>query len=204
LLLEAEIAFERELSVVTARGRDGRTLAFPPSWNVHDDGILAESVAPPPVDPLIGFSAMETGASIARTLDLAGVMTAELFSLPGGGLMVNELAPRVHNSGHWTIEGASTSQFEQHLRAILGLPLGSVAAHGVTATVNLLGTGGDREARLGGLETALADPGVHVHVYGKRRVFERRKMGHVTVVGQDADEALGRARRARAALHWED
>jgi 5-(carboxyamino)imidazole ribonucleotide synthase len=190
--------------VVTARGRDGRTVAFPPSWNVHDAGILAESVAPAPVDPLIGFSAMETGASIARALDVSGVITAELFSIPGGGMMVNELAPRVHNSGHWTIEGAATSQFEQHLRAILGLPLGSAAEHGPTAMVNLLGTGGDRDARLGGMPAAMADPGVHVHVYGKRRVFERRKMGHVTVVGRDAEEALDRARRARAALHWED
>ena len=131
-------------------------------------------------------------------------MTVELFALRGGGLMINELAPRVHNSGHWTLEGAATTQFEQHLRAILGLPPGSVAAHGTAAMVNLLGTGPDRPARLVGLDRALADPGVHVHLYGKRRVFERRKMGHVTVVGRDADEPLERARRARAALSWED
>jgi 5-(carboxyamino)imidazole ribonucleotide synthase len=106
--------------------------------------------------------------------------------------------------GIWTIEGATTSQFEQQVRAILGLPLGSVTAHGTAAMVNLLGAGPDREARLGGLPDALRDPGVHVHVYGKRRVFERRKMGHVTVIGTDADEALERARRARAALRWED
>ncbi len=97
-----------------------------------------------------------------------------------------------------------TSQFEQHVRAIAGLPLGSVRPHGAAAMVNLLGTGGDRPARLAGLAGALADPDAHVHVYGKRRVFERRKMGHVTVVGHDADEALERARRARAALSWED
>ena len=117
--------------------------------------------------------------------------------------MINELAPRVHNSGHWSIEGAATSQFEQQARAILGLPLGSVVPHGVAAMVNLLGTGEDRDARLGGVPDALRDPGVHLHVYGKRRVFERRKMGHLTVVGTDADEALERARRARAALRWE-
>jgi 5-(carboxyamino)imidazole ribonucleotide synthase len=118
--------------------------------------------------------------------------------------MINELAPRVHNSGHWTIEGAATSQFEQHLRAILGLPLGAVEPHGPTAVVNLLGTGPDRDARLLGMEAALRDPGAHVHVYGKRRVFGRRKMGHVTVIGRDADDALARARAARAALSWED
>ncbi len=204
LLLEAEVDFEAELSVVCARDRDGRTLAWPVSRNVHDAGILAESVAPAPVHPRVAADAVAIGDGIARGLDLVGVMTVELFQLRGGGLMINELAPRVHNSGHWTIEGSVTSQFEQHLRAITGLPLGSVRAHGVTAMVNLLGTGPDRPARLAGLAGALADPDAHVHVYGKRRVFERRKMGHVTVVGRDADDALARARRARAALSWED
>jgi len=204
LLAEAEIDYEAELSVVVARGRDGRTLAFPISRNVHDAGVLAESVAPAPFPEPIPYVAREIGDWIARKLDLVGVMTVELFLTRDGLLVVNELAPRVHNSGHWTIEGAATSQFEQHLRAILGLPLGSVAPHGVAAMVNLLGTGPDRPARLGGVDVALADPGVHVHVYGKRRVFERRKMGHVTVVGSDADEALERVRRARVALVWED
>ena len=204
LLAEAEIDYEAELSVVCARDRDGRVLAYPMSRNVHDAGVLAESVAPAPVHPLVAHDARAIADSVARGLDLVGVMTVELFQLRGGGLMINELAPRVHNSGHWTIEGAATSQFEQHLRAILGLPLGSVEPHGVAAMTNLLGTGMDRPARLAGLDAALADPGVHVHVYGKRRVFERRKMGHVTVVGRDADEALGRARAARAALSWEE
>ena len=204
LLLEREIDFEAELSVVCARDRTGRTLAFPVSRNVHDAGILAESVAPAPIDPIIANDAREVADSIARGLDLVGMLTVELFQLRGGGLMINELAPRVHNSGHWSIEGAATSQFEQHLRAILGLPMGSVAPHGVTAMVNLLGTGPDRDAHLSGMEDALLDPDVHVHVYGKRRVFERRKMGHVTVVGTDAEEALERARAARAALSWED
>ncbi len=204
LLVEGEIDFEAELSVVCARDRDGLTLAFPVSRNVHDAGILVESVAPAPVHPLVADDAAEIGASIARALDVVGLVTVELFQLRGGGLMINELAPRVHNSGHWSIEGAATSQFEQHLRAILGLPLGSVAPHGVTAMVNLLGAGPDRDARLGGLDRALAVDAAHVHLYGKRRVFERRKMGHVTVVGTDADEALARAREAHAALHWED
>ena len=204
LLLEREIDFEAELSVVCARDRTGRTLAFPVSRNVHDAGILVESVAPAPVDPIVAHDARELADSVARGLDLVGVLTVELFQLRGGGLMINELAPRVHNSGHWSIEGAATSQFEQHLRAILGLPLGSVAAHGPTAMVNLLGTGPERDARLAGVPAALEDPGAHVHVYGKRRVFERRKMGHVTVVGTDAADALARARAARAALSWED
>jgi 5-(carboxyamino)imidazole ribonucleotide synthase len=204
LLLEREIDFAAELSVVCARDRTGRTRSFPVSRNLHDAGILVESVAPAPIDPVVAQDAREIADSLARGLDLVGLLTVELFQLRGGGLMINELAPRVHNSGHWSIEGASTSQFEQHLRAILGLPLGSVAAHGPTAMVNLLGTGPDRDARLAGLDAALADPGAHVHVYGKRRVFERRKMGHVTVVGSDPEEALERARAALAALRWED
>jgi 5-(carboxyamino)imidazole ribonucleotide synthase len=204
LLAEAEIDYEAELSVICARDRDGRTLAFPVSRNVHDEGVLAETVAPAPIDPLVAADACSIASWVARGLDAVGVITVELFQLRGGGLMINELAPRVHNSGHWTIEGAATSQFEQHLRAILGLPLGSVAPRGSAAMVNLLGTGPDRPARLDGVDAALADPRVKVHLYGKRRVFERRKMGHITVAGVDDGSALERARRARAALHWKD
>ena len=135
-------------------------------------------------------------------MDLSGTLTAELFLLRDGSLVVNELAPRVHNSGHWTIEGAATSQFEQHIRAITGLGLGSTAALSPTAMVNLLGTGPRRPARLRGAEVALADPAVHLHLYDKRDVFERRKMGHLTALGADTDAALDRAQRALAALTW--
>jgi 5-(carboxyamino)imidazole ribonucleotide synthase len=206
LLLEREIDFEAELSVVCARNRDGRSLAFPVARNLHDAGVLVESVAPAPVHPLVASDAREIADCLVRGLDLVGLLTVELFALRGGGLMINELAPRVHNSGHWTIEGAVTSQFEQHLRAILGLPLGSARPHGSAAMVNVLGTGPDRPARLTGLDAALADPDVHVHLYGKRRVFERRKMGHVTVIGSDVDDvdtALAGARAARAKLGWD-
>ena len=129
-------------------------------------------------------------------MDLCGTLTAELFLLGDGSLVVNELAPRVHNSGHWTIEGAATSQFEQHIRAICGLPLGSPAALAPAAMVNLLGAGPRRPARLLGAAQALADPAVHLHLYDKRRVFERRKMGHLTALGGSVDEALERARGA--------
>ena len=204
LLLEREIDFEAELSVVCARDRTGRTLAFPVSRNVHDAGILVESVAPAPIHPVVENDAAEIADSLARGLDLVGLLTVELFQLRGGGLMINELAPRVHNSGHWTIEGARTSQFEQHVRAIAGLPMGSPLPHGVAAMVNVLGTGDDRPARLLGLERALADPDAHVHLYDKRRVFGRRKMGHVTVVGRETEDVLKRAHAARAALRWDD
>jgi len=123
-----------------------------------------------------------------------------------GRIVVNELAPRVHNSGHWTIEGAATSQFEQHVRAICGLDLGATTALAPTAMVNLWGTGPMRPARLApkSVRRALADPAVHLHLYDKRTVFERRKMGHVTASATSADDALRRARAARDALHWSD
>jgi 5-(carboxyamino)imidazole ribonucleotide synthase len=202
LLLERELDFDLELSAIAARGLDGRIATFPPAHNRHDRGILVESVVPAPVAPAVEEEARAIAARIATALGVVGTLTVELFLLNGRDLVVNELAPRVHNSGHWTIEGAPTSQFEQHVRAICGLPLGPTDARTPTAMVNLLGKGERRAARLVGLDAALADPAVRVHVYDKRRVFERRKMGHVTAIGATAEEALERARRARSCLRW--
>lgn len=203
-LAERELDFAAEFSAIVARGPNGSIAVFPPARNVHDDGILVESVAPAD----LAGEALEEAARIvtrlAEAMGLAGTLTVELFLLHDGTLVVNELAPRVHNSGHWTIEGASTSQFEQHVRAICGLPLGSVAALGPTAVVNVLGSGPLRPARLLGWEAALADPEVHLHLYDKRQVFERRKMGHVSAAGSSTDEALAKARTARDALRWAD
>jgi 5-(carboxyamino)imidazole ribonucleotide synthase len=187
LLAELELGFEAELSVIVARDVDGVVAAFPIARNRHDAGILVESVAPAPVPVAVAERAEAIGRSLATAMDLRGTLTAELFLLRDGSLVVNELAPRVHNSGHWTIEGAATSQFEQHIRAICGLGLGSAAALAPTAVVNILGRGRRREARLLGTARALADPAVHLHLYDKRRV-----------VG----EALAKARSAVAALHW--
>jgi 5-(carboxyamino)imidazole ribonucleotide synthase len=203
LLVEHELDFAAELSVIVARARDGTVAAFPVARNRHDAGILVESAAPAPVDAAVAEEARALGARIAEALGAVGVVTAEFFLLRDGSLAVNELAPRVHNSGHWTIEGARTSQFEQHVRAICGLPLGDPAARGPTAMVNLLGAGEPREARLEGAADALEDPLVHLHVYDKRRVFERRKMGHLTVTGAaDAEDGLARGRAALAKLRW--
>jgi 5-(carboxyamino)imidazole ribonucleotide synthase len=204
LLAEHELEFVAELSVIVARGPDGTTAVFPPARNVHDEGVLAESVAPADLDQAALDRAVEVATTLAEAMDLVGTLTVEQFLLPGGSIVVNELAPRVHNSGHWTIEGAATSQFEQHIRAICGLPLGDTHAHRPTAIVNVLGTGPQRSARLLGVERALAEPDTHLHLYGKRRVFERRKMGHVTAGGTSVEEALHRARAARAALTWDD
>src|SRR5688572_18422185 len=206
LLAEAEMAFDMEVSIIVARGLDGGSAAFPLARNTHDEGILAESVAPAPVPGEISERATKLGERLALTMGMVGTLTAELFLMPDGRLVVNELAPRVHNSGHWTIEGAETSQFEQHVRAICGLGLGSSAALAPSAMVNLLGTGRQRAARLdaAGIGRALADPSVHLHLYDKCRVFERRKMGHLTALGLSVEESLERARAAAAHLRWAD
>ncbi len=204
LLAERELDFEMELSVVVARALDGRCAAYPIARNVHDAGILMESVAPAPIGADVAERATAIGGTLAATMDLCGTLTAELFLLRDGSLVVNELAPRVHNSGHWTIEGAATSQFEQHIRAICGLGLGSSGALSPTAMVNVLGAGPRRTARLVGAEAALADPTVHLHLYDKHDVFERRKMGHLTALDTDVDAALDRANHALAALTWAD
>ena len=205
ILVERELGFEAEVSLIVARGVDGQIAAFPLARNVHDRGVLADSVAPAPVAPEIAARALSLGERLAVEMDLVGTLTVELFLMPDGRLVVNELAPRVHNSGHWTTEGAATSQFEQHIRAICGLGLGATHALAPTAMVNLLGTGPRRPARLDGVAVALADPALHLHLYDKREVFERRKMGHLTAVGETTgtvDAPLAKARAAAAELHW--
>ncbi len=204
LLAERELDFEMELSVIVGRGVDGETRTYPPARNVHDEGILVESIAPADLPERALQRAFDIADALARSMGLVGTLTVELFLLRDGSLVVNELAPRVHNSGHWTIEGAATSQFEQHVRAICGLPLGDTAAHRPTAVVNVLGEGPLRSARLLGVPEALADPAVHLHLYDKRRVFERRKMGHVTALGRTPLEALETALAARRRLRWAD
>jgi 5-(carboxyamino)imidazole ribonucleotide synthase len=149
----------------------------------------------------------QAGAVLARDLatsmGLVGTLTVELFLLRDGSLVVNELAPRVHNSGHWSIEGAVTSQFQQHLRAICGLPLGSVEMRApAVAMVNLLGEGAPRDAHPIGIYEALEVPDAHLHLYDKHSVFARRKMGHVTALGATPEEALARAREAAGHIAW--
>ncbi|HYL41114.1 MAG TPA: 5-(carboxyamino)imidazole ribonucleotide synthase, partial [Candidatus Binatus sp.] len=156
MIVERELRFERELSVVAARAADGTMVVYPPARNVHDDGILVESTVPAGVAPGLDAAARELGELLATGMGLVGILTAELFLMADGSLVVNELAPRVHNSGHWTIEGAATSQFEQHVRAICGLPLGDVSMRApAAAMVNVLGEGTRRPANLAGVAEAL-------------------------------------------------
>lgn len=173
LIIESFIGFEREVSLVAARSRSGETTFYPLTENRHCEGILRVSLAPAPgVDPQVQSLAQEYAESIFRELGYVGVLTIEFFDL-GGKLLVNEMATRVHNSGHWTIEGAETSQFENHLRAVTGMPLGSAAARGVSAMVNFIGS-------VPGTQAVLATPGAHLHLYGKSP-RAGRKLGHVTL-----------------------
>ncbi|MEZ0241539.1 MAG: 5-(carboxyamino)imidazole ribonucleotide synthase [Chloroflexota bacterium] len=202
-LLEQELTFEAELSVVAVRNVDGVSRTFPLARNRHDRGILVETVVPAGVSAEIEHAAATLAVNMATSMGLVGTLTVELFLMPDGSLVVNELAPRVHNSGHWSIEGAVTSQFEQHLRAICGLPLGSVEMRApAVAMVNLLGEGAPRPAHPTGIYEALDVPDTHLHLYDKHTVFERRKMGHVTALGVTPEEATARAREAAGHIGW--
>jgi 5-(carboxyamino)imidazole ribonucleotide synthase len=189
LILEAHVRFDRELSVLAVRGRDGDTACWPLVENHHAGGILRRSLAPAPgVTAFTQRAGEHVAGRLLDELEYVGVLAVELFDVRGD-LLVNELAPRVHNSGHWTIEGAVTSQFENHLRAILGWPLGSTTALGVSAMVNCIGALPDPAV-------VLSVPGAHFHRYGKAP-RPGRKVGHVTITAGDADEL--RARMARVA-----
>ena len=184
LVLEAHVPFDRELSVLAARGRDGSTACWPLVENHHDGGILRRSFAPAPgLSAALQASGEQLVGKLLDELGYVGVLAVELFDVHGE-LFVNELAPRVHNSGHWTIEGAVTSQFENHLRTILGWPLGSTDAVGVNAMVNCVGALPDPDA-------VLTIPGAHFHDYGKAP-RPGRKVGHVTITATDADELAAR------------
>ncbi len=200
--LEGELRFERELSVLVARSEAGEVVCYPPFENEHRDGILHVTTWPASGSPRAHSRALEIARTIAEASGLVGLMCVECF-VAGDEVRVNELAPRVHNSGHLTIEGASVSQFETHIRAICGLPLltPEPVAGGV-AMVNLLGSEDRKHVRLHGCDEALRDPRVHVHLYGKDRERPRRKMGHVTATGVDAADARARAERAAAVLRF--
>ncbi len=212
-ILEAFVPFEREVSVVAARGVDSAFAAFPLVENRHANHILDVTIAPAQVSPEIAAEAQNLTRRLMDALDVVGVLAVEFFLLPeaevrlltevellsaSSRLLINEIAPRPHNSGHWTIEGAVTSQFEQQARAICGLPLGSAAQIRPTVMVNLLGDlwaqGEPDWAAL------LAFPTAKLHLYGKTSARPGRKMGHVTVTAATVDEALETALAARDSL----
>ena len=197
LVLEQFISFDKELSVVCARDANGNTCPFPCGENVHVNGILDLTVAPARVDAAVAKAAEELAAGIATHLDLVGVLAVEMFLTKDGRLLVNELAPRPHNSGHHTIEACRTSQYEQLVRVLCSLPLGDVSMPQPAAMANLLGDvwlEADGQPDFAG---ALAVPGVSLHLYGKSDVRAGRKMGHLTAVADDVEQARSRAIAAR-------
>lgn len=196
-VLEQMVPLDCEVSVVLARGEDGRTAAYPPGQNVHARGILETTTVPADIDPDRAREAIWLAASIAETLEYVGVLGVEMF-VSQGKLLVNELAPRPHNSGHWTQDAAATSQFEQQVRALCGLPLGDSHLLTPVTMVNILGDVWARGEPDWG--AALADSGVKLHLYGKSQPRPGRKMGHLNVLGTDAAETLARAHRALKAL----
>lgn len=179
LILEGFVRFDRELSQLAVRGRDGRMAFYPLVENHHAEGMLRLSFAPAPErTPRLEQLARDYAARVLETLEYVGVLAIEFFQR-GEELIANEMAPRVHNSGHWTIEGAETSQFENHLRAILGLPLGVAEARGPCAMLNLIGD-------LPDVRLILSQPAAHLHLYGKKP-RPGRKIGHVTVCAADRE-----------------
>lgn len=174
LILEALVPFERELSVIAARGLDESIAAYDPAENVHRDGILHSSTVPADVSPATAAAARAAAVTILEGLGYVGVVGVEFFVLADGALVANEIAPRVHNSGHWTEAACAVSQFEQHIRAISGLPLGDPVRHGDCVMENLIGDDVRRAAAL------LAEPGLVLHLYGKAEARPGRKMGHFT------------------------
>ncbi|MBN9549213.1 MAG: 5-(carboxyamino)imidazole ribonucleotide synthase [Alphaproteobacteria bacterium] len=174
LILESFVAFEREISVIAARGLDGTIAAFDPAENVHSEGILRTSTLPAAIGPQTAAAAKDAAAKILSALDYVGVIGVEFFVLADGSLLANELAPRVHNSGHWTEAACVISQFEQHIRAVAGLPLGSPARHFDCVMENLIG---DDMLKVPAL---LNEPDLMLHLYGKAESRPGRKMGHFT------------------------
>jgi 5-(carboxyamino)imidazole ribonucleotide synthase len=196
LLAEEYVPFERELAVLIARSPSGHGAAYPVVQSVQRDGICVEVLAPAPqLSEVMALEAQQLGLELARDLDVTGLLAVELFQTRSGGLLVNELAMRPHNTGHWTIDGARTSQFEQHLRAVLNLPLGSPQATSPMAVMaNVLGgTDPDLYGKLN--HVMAADTALKVQLYGKP-VRPGRKVGHVTALGGSLAEVRERARRA--------
>ena len=202
ILAEERVDFRRELSALVARSPSGQVAAYPVVESVQRDGICFEVTAPAPeLDPELSVQAQRIAMRVAAELDVTGILAVELFETRDGQVLVNELAMRPHNTGHWSIDGAVTGQFENHLRAVLDLPLGSPAARAPwTVMVNILGGdhGALSEDLHAGYPHVLArDPGLKVHLYGKD-VKPGRKVGHVTAYGDDLDDVRSRARHAAA------
>jgi 5-(carboxyamino)imidazole ribonucleotide synthase len=209
-VLERCIDLASEVSVMVARGLDGVLGHWPVTRNVHRDGVLATSTVPALVDSSIEAAAINAALRVAQALDYTGVLGVEIFVRKDNSILINEIAPRPHNSGHWTLDASVTSQFEQQVRVLAGLPLGSTDLLVPVAMLNLLGdcwkaTEFDRSAQVDPAEpdwsAVLAEPMAKLHLYGKREARAGRKMGHVTVLGKDATATLMQIAQRLGASH---
>jgi 5-(carboxyamino)imidazole ribonucleotide synthase len=201
-VLERRLALRLEISVVLTRGADGQVVALPVAENRHVHGILDTTVVPARVSDALARQARAAASDLAAAMDYVGTMAVEFFVVGDDQLLVNEIAPRPHNSGHFSLDATATDQFEQQVRALAGLPLGDPQLLSPAAMVNLLGDLWQRgEPRW---DRALADPRVHLHLYGKTEPRPGRKMGHITVLADTPDDALQRALAARSATLLSD
>ncbi len=200
LVWEKKVPFLKELSVMCVRDLDGNVASYPVSENIHVDNILDTTIVPARISKKCEKEAKKIAETIAIHLDIVGVFCVEMFLLDKDVILVNEIAPRPHNSGHYTMDACAISQFEQQLRAICGLPIGSTQLFSPVVMVNLLGNG--KGNRLAGIDKILADPRIHFHLYGKTEAAAKRKMGHITAVAKTVDEALDAAVAARKKLKW--
>ena len=183
-MVEGFVDFERELAIMGCLGDDAVD-TFPVTETIHREEILRESVSPPGASAAVREQAREVARDVLDVMSGRGVYGIELFETTDGEILLNEIAPRPHNSGHWTIEGCHTSQFEQHVRAVMGMPLGTTERRAPTVSANILGDVDERQpAALSGENAVLETPRAHLHWYGKREVYRLRKMGHVTLVGE--------------------
>ena len=199
LMAEKFVDFSMEASVLACRGADGETVIFPVGRNTHVDNILEETLVPAPLRDDTISAAMEIAYKVMNVFRGVGIFCVEIFAEKNGNVLVNEVAPRPHNSGHYTIEACVTSQFEQHIRAVSGLPLGDASLIRPAAMRNLLGEDNyDGPAIVQGAESALDIPGAKLHIYGKTHTKPKRKMGHITVTADTAEEAAWLCAEAKA------
>lgn len=200
LVLEQFVPFTLEISVLVARNAAGQETTFPVGENQHRRNILDTTVVPARVPEPVARHAEQLALQVARALDLIGLLAVEMFVLPDGRIYVNELAPRPHNSGHYTLDACFTSQFEQHVRAVCNLPLGATTLLTPAAMVNIMGEDWEAAGGTPDWAGALTDPLVKLHLYGKAEPRPGRKMGHLTAMGASVEEALQRAEAARQRL----
>ena len=196
LMIEEFIRFEKEISIIACRNKKGESVIYPIAENTHVNSILDTTIVPANIDKATEEKAVEIANKIMSVFEFVGTFCIEMFVTEQGEVYVNEIAPRPHNSGHYTIEACFANQFENHIRAIVGLPFGDVSLRKPAVMVNLLGES-NGAATLSGLEEAYKDPYVHVHIYGKSESKTGRKMGHYTVVGETLEDTIHRAQELK-------